>query len=255
MTLRAGATGQALALVFGALALVSSAAAQSPSILKATLAEANARTGEVDTEEMRRIVASGSALILDTRSRAEFAAGHIPGAVVAGPGGNSVSQVEKLAGGDKTKPLVLYCNGPFCQASRRLADQLADAGFTRVRRYQLGIPVWRALGGPTQVELDGIKRIHDVDRTAVFVDARDAAEFAKGSIPGARSAPVADLAAGKLKKVDLPEDDFNTRVILFGRDGAQARQLADMQSTRPWHNVMYFGGTFAELAAAVKPGQ
>ena len=80
---------------------------------------------------------------------------------------------------------MLYCNGPFCQASRRLGDQLAAAGFTNVRRYQLGIPVWRALGGPVQVELDGIARIFKRDMTAVYFDARPAAEFQKGTISGA----------------------------------------------------------------------
>jgi rhodanese-related sulfurtransferase len=180
-------------IALAAIALAGPAAAQNQSILKATLAEVNARTGEVDTEEMRRIVSTRTALLIDTRSKPEFAAGHIPGAVPVPQGGNAISAVEKLSGGDKAKPIVLYCNGPWCQASRRVADQLVDAGFTRVRRYQLGMPVWRALGGPTQVEIEGIKRIFGVDRTAVLIDARDAAEFARGSIPGARNASVSDL--------------------------------------------------------------
>jgi hypothetical protein len=52
--------------------------------------------------------------------------------------------------------------------------------------------------------------------------------------------------------VPLPRDDFNTRIVLFGRDAAQARALAEAFSTRPWHNVMYFPGTFDDLAAAVR---
>ena len=153
-------------------------------------------------------------------------------------------------GGDKTKALVLYCNGPFCQASRRLGEQLAAAGFTNVRRYQLGIPIWRALGGPTAIELGGIKRVVNGDQTAVFIDARAAEEFAKGSFFGALSAPVEDVVSGKLKKIDLPEDDFNRRIILIGRDSTQTRRLADFMSKRPWHNVTYFPGTFEELSAA-----
>ena len=42
---------------------------------------------------------------------------------------------------------MLYCNGPYCGKSKRLSADLAAAGYTNVRRYQLGIPIWRALGG------------------------------------------------------------------------------------------------------------
>ena len=53
-------------------------------------------------------------------------------------------------------------------------------------------------------------------------------------------------------KLPLPEDDFNRRIVLFGREGAQARKLAEMLSKRPWHNLAYFPGSFETLAAAVK---
>ena len=157
--------------------------------------------------------------------------------------------IEKIVAGDKTKALVLSCNGPFCQASRRLGDALVDAGFQSVKRYQLGLPIWRALGGPTVVELDGVRRVAAGDRLAVFIDARSADQFQRGSLPGAVSAPVEDVVSGKLKKIDLPEDDFNRRIILFGQNAAEARKLADVLSKRPWHNVSYFNGTFEDLAA------
>ncbi|MCC6888591.1 MAG: rhodanese-like domain-containing protein [Hyphomicrobiales bacterium] len=121
-----------------------------------------------------------------------------------------------------------------------------------MRRYQLGIPIWRALGGPTAIELDGILRIYGVDRTAVFFDGRGAEEFAKGSVPGAHNVPAEELAEGRLKKIPLPEDDFNRRIVLFGRDAAQARMLADVLSKRPWHNVTYYPGSFETLVAAVR---
>lgn len=236
-----------------ALAPLSGVSAQGGSIESATLAEEGAKTAEISTAQLRRILADTSAIVIDTRSKVEFEAGHIPGATnLDAPAAQRVVTVERLAGGDKTKSLVLYCNGPFCQASRRLGEQLAEAGFTNVRRYQLGMPVWRALGGPTVVELGGVMRIAAGDQLAVFIDARPSDAFAKGSLPRARSAPVADVLSGKLKKIQLPEDDFNRRIVLFGRDGAEARKLADYMAMRPWHNVMYFAGTFAELAISLK---
>jgi rhodanese-related sulfurtransferase len=229
-------------------------------IFQATLAEPNQTTEEVSTEEVRRILVDGSALIVDTRSFSEYVAGHIPGArVLDGPPSAHVTAVERLVNGDKSKALVLYCNGPYCGASRRLSDQLVAAGFSNVRRYQIGIPIWRALGGPTEVELEGIIRVFKLDKTAVFIDARSSEEFAKGSLPGARNlvlenvdATIQKLASGPLENAPLPVDDFNTRIVLFGRDHAQARAIADLFSKKPWHNVMYFSGSFDTLVTAIR---
>jgi len=64
----------------------------------------------------------------------EYVAGHIPGALnLDAPASAAVASVERLVSGDKSKALVLYCNGPFCQASRQLSEQLVAAGFTNVR--------------------------------------------------------------------------------------------------------------------------
>jgi rhodanese-related sulfurtransferase len=232
----------------------SPAAAENVSIYQAIVADANQKTAEVSTEELRRILADRSAIVLDTRTRAEFDAGHIPGARnLDAPASAQVAAVETLVNGDKSKALVLYCNGPYCQASRRVAEQLVTAGFTNVRRYQLGIPIWRALGGPTEVELSGITRIFGADRTAVFLDGRTPDQFAQRSISGAHNVPVAELASGKLTKVPLPEDDFNRRIILFGGDAGEARNLAELLSKRPWHNIAFFAGSFETLSAAVQP--
>jgi rhodanese-related sulfurtransferase len=227
--------------------------AQAGNVYQATLAEPNQKTQEVSTEQVRRILTDGSAIVLDTRKRAEYVAGHIPGALnVDALSAEVVTAVERLVGGDKSRALVLYCNGPFCQASRRLSEQLVAAGFTNVRRYQLGLPIWRVLGGPTEIELEGILRIYRIDQTAVFFDARPTEEFAKGSLPGAHNVPADKLASGALDKAPLPSDDFNTRIVLFGRDAAQARALADALSKRPWHNVTYFPGSFETLRKAIK---
>jgi rhodanese-related sulfurtransferase len=224
------------------------ALAQEPTIFQATVGETNQKTQEVSTEEMRQIVSDGSAIILDARPHQEFVNGHIPNAKNPGvPPAKAVAAVEQLVGGDKSKALVLYCNGPFCEASRRMSAQLLDAGFTNVRRYQLGMPIWRALGGPTEVELEGVARVFKHDQTAIFLDARSAEEFAKGSLPGAHDLP--PEAAAHVKGSPMPLDDFNTRIVLFGRDATQARALADALSKRPWHNVAYFPGSFEKLSA------
>lgn len=231
---------------------LSNAASAQNSIYQATLSEVGQRTKEVSTEQLRVILAENSAVVLDTRPRAEFVGGHIPTAHnVDGPASTAIAAVQSLVNGDKTKPLVLYCNGPFCQASRRLADQLVDAGFTNVRRYQLGMPIWRALGGPTEIELEGVVRVFAADKTAVYFDARSTDEFSKGSIPGAKNVPADTIPSGGVQKAPMPQEDFNTRIILFGRDAPQARALADAFIKRPWHNILYFAGPAESLISAV----
>jgi rhodanese-related sulfurtransferase len=234
--------------------------AQGVSIYQATLLEAGAKTGEVSTEQLRRILADASAFVLDARPHAQFDAGHIPGAHIldAAPD-QQIAAVERLINGNKAAAIVLYCNGPYCQASRRLGEKLAAAGFTNVRRYQLGIPVWRALGGPTVIELNGIVRIFKADQTAVFIDARPADEFARGSLPGARNlttetldGTLKQMMSGNLSHPPLPLDDFNRRIVLFGRDAAQVLGLAKAMSKRAWHNVAYFPGSYDDLAVALQ---
>jgi rhodanese-related sulfurtransferase len=228
---------------------------QGTGVLQAIWADPGEPTNEVSTEEVRQILADGSAIVVDTRSTAEFAAGHLPGVRniatrADGPAEQYVDAVERLIGGNKATALVLYCNGPFCKRTRSLGRHLVAAGFSNVRRYQLGIPVWRALGGPTEIELDGVLRVHRNDRSAVLFDARAPAEFARGSLPGAHNVP-ADGTPEEISKAPLPRDDFNSRVILFGRDFNQARKLAEALSTTPFHNVLYFPGSYEALAAAV----
>ena len=248
--------GSAAAIVAVIIAVTMPGLAAAQNVFQATLGEANQKTGEVSTEELRRILADGSAIVLDSRKRAEYVAGHIAGAQnVAPPEGSPpaayVEAVTKLVNGDKAKALVLYCNGQFCQASRTLSAQLGEAGFTNVRRYQLGIPMWRALNGPVEIELEGIQRIYGIDKSVVLFNARPAEDFAKASLAGTHNVPADKLATDGLRKAPMPNNDFNTRIVLFGHDKAQARMLADAVGKTPYQNVSYFPGTYDALAAAL----
>jgi rhodanese-related sulfurtransferase len=255
----AGVAGLALAMAV-MLAGFGVSSAAGGSIFQATLEEPNQRTAEVGTEEIRRILADGSAIVLDSRKYSEYASGHIPGARSAAPEPGAppeafIAEVERHVGGDKATALVLYCNGQYCQASRRLSEQLLAAGFTNVRRYQIGIPVWRALGGTTEMELEAVRRVYELDRTAVFLDARPAEEFQAGTLPGAKNLPPDSVEGGTLRRGAgegaLPRDDFNTRIVVFGGDAAQARALAEAVTRSAMQNVAYFPGTFDDLIVGI----
>ena len=259
--------------VLWTLLLISSVAAahgQTPgNIFQATLGESGQRTAEVSTEQIRRLLADKRAVVLDARPFREFAISHIPGAVnvAAKPGVamsayvSDVAEIDRLLEGKKETPLVLYCNGPYCGKSKRLAEELLVAGYTNVRRYQLGIPVWRALGGVTEIEPDGLRHVVANDRTTVLIDAREADLFRNGTLPNARSIPRSGVLEGKdvgeVKRAKddwrLPMEDHNTRLIVIGRDVAEARYVAEALSREAFHNVGYFRGTFQEAQAALRP--
>jgi rhodanese-related sulfurtransferase len=204
------------------------------------------RTSEVSTDELRRIIGSGGAILLDARPFMEFAVGHIPGAlnVSAKPGVpmsqyvSDVTEVDRLARGDRSRPLVLYCNGPFCGKSNRLANELLQAGFTDVRRYQLGTPVWRALGGVMQIEAEGFAYIQRGDQTARIYDARPAGDFASGSVSGAINLPKDEVDKAK-DDGRLPMQDHNTRIVVFAGSAEEARSTAERIARNAFHNVMF----------------
>ena len=237
--------------------------------LRPWLAQPVQPSAEVSTEQLQQILTEEQAIVLDTRPHLEYSISHIPGAlnVAARPGVpmsmyvSDVAEVGRLVGGDLTRALVLYCNGPLCPKSKRLSEELEIAGYTNVRRYQLGIPVWRAFGGVTVIEGDGLRHVLSLDRTAVVIDVREADVFQRGTLPGARNVPRSLVLEGKdvgeLRKAKddgrLPMTDHNTRIIVIGRTGGDARFVAQAIAHEAFHNVAYFPGTFEEASAALAP--
>ena len=213
------------------------------------------RSPEISTRALREELAAKRALIFDARSPAEFATGHLPGALnVAGKPGLPPSQytsdlapIEKMVKGNRAQPIILYCNGQYCGRSRRLADDLLAAGFTDVRRYQLGMPVWRALGGVQQIELPALLQILDKDHTAVLLDARG-----QTTLPGAHPLPLSDVRKAK-DDGRLPMDDHHTRILVVGASGSQAQALAEGIAKDAFDNVAFFGGDAALVERAMVP--
>ncbi len=263
-------TAQLLAAGFSLCIANSISFAQSPqdrragiTVLNTTLGETNQKTPEVSTEELRAILAKGNAILLDTRPHLEWAISHIPEALNVAPKPgmpmslytSDVAEVRRLTNDDKSRMLILYCNGLYCGKSKRVAEDLVSAGYTNVRRYQLGAPMWRALGGPMAIELDGIRYVFQNDKTAVFIDAREAEAFQASTLPGARNIARSKVLSGKdvgevkAAKDDgrLPMEDHNTRVIVFGVEGHQAREVAAALAREAFHNVSYFNGRFEEI--------
>ena len=225
-------------------------------------------TGEIGTVELQAILSTGSATVLDARPAREYAISHIPGALNVAPKPgvsmsfyvSDVAEIGRLVRDNKSAPLVLYCNGLHCGKSRRLAAELVEAGYSNVRRYQLGIPAWRAAGAVCQIDLEAILYVVRHDATAVLIDAREAADFRRTSVAGARNIPRSlvlegkDVGEVKRAKDDgrLPMEDHNTRIMVVGADAEAARYVAEALTREAFHNVSFYAGSFATVQKAFR---
>jgi rhodanese-related sulfurtransferase len=118
-----------------------------------------------------------------------------------------------------------------------------------MRRYQLGLPVWRALGNTVQTDFEGFRYILQGDETAVFVDARAKIEFEKQTLPGA-----VNIQAGEAEKANedgrLPYRDKGTRIVIFAAFGGEARKVAEEIAPKAYWNSNFYAGRFDELKRA-----
>ena len=97
------------------------------------------------------IAASAAPLILDVRTPAEYARGHVPGA-------RNIS-IDELAqrvaeiADHREQEVIVYCErGP---RAARAADLLADAGFVSVQHLVGDMSGWREAGLPIDRNRDG----------------------------------------------------------------------------------------------------
>ena len=98
----------------------------------AAKSDAPAREEESDAAKGRRLVEQEGALLVDVRTDAEFGSGHIDGAmhIPHDQIGDRVAEVEKAVGGDKAKPVVVYCRSG--RRSGMAKQTLESKGFTNV---------------------------------------------------------------------------------------------------------------------------
>jgi rhodanese-related sulfurtransferase len=221
-----------------------------PNVLDGALGDGDP-SPELSTAELRAVLSDPTVVVLDARPPAEYAVSHIPGArsvpgkpnLAASAYTSDASAVIKMIP-DRSRRLVLYCNGLYCGRSKRFAAELRANGYTDVRRYQLGIPGWRALGGVAQVEKSALSPLLAHDATSVLIDAREPG--ARPRLANAKPISVRDAATAK-DDGRLPMNDHNTRIFVVGDSGTQARAVAEAIVRDAFHNVAFFDGGVSDL--------
>lgn len=95
----------------------------------------------VSREELAARLVAGQVTVLDVRPEAEYALGHIAGAINI-----PAHELEmRLADLPKGQEIIAYCRGPYCVMSFEAVAALRAKGYT-VRRLEDGFPEWKAAG-------------------------------------------------------------------------------------------------------------
>jgi phage shock protein E len=96
-----------------------------------TAAPAAAPAASKDPAKAKQLIASGAAVI-DVRTADEFAAEHLDRAVniPVQELPTRLAEIDKLVGGDKAKPIVLYCGSGHRAGTAK--QRLDAAGYTQV---------------------------------------------------------------------------------------------------------------------------
>jgi len=223
-----------------------------PNIFQTSLLEAGQPGAEITTERLQQILAAGSPPVLDVRFPQEYAISHIPGAINIPPTSNTdvTSEVADITSRypDRHTELVLTCNGPFCGKSKRVAAVLIAPpyNYDHIFRYQLGLPVWRALGNTVQTDLAGFAYIFNNDRNAVFVDARSPQDFAADTVACSVNVQPGEATAAN-DDGRLPLLDKGTRIVVFAGDPQLAKKVAAEIAKKAYWSSSYFSGTFEDL--------
>lgn len=102
------------------------------------------RINDVNTEQMKQLIADQPGVLLDVRTAGEVADGYISGAQNI-----DITQsdfLDKVKDLDKNQPVYVYCK--LGGRSANASEKLAKAGFTKVYNMMGGFDGWKAAGYP-----------------------------------------------------------------------------------------------------------
>ncbi|HLG14930.1 MAG TPA: MBL fold metallo-hydrolase [Blastocatellia bacterium] len=199
---------------------------------------------ELSPGEVAALAQAGH-LILDVRSPADFGAGHIPGAINIGLGGQYASWAGTLIPAGTAMIIVAEDAASVDQAVTRLAR----VGIESVKGYLGGgMYAWNAAGHEVatlpQMTLDELRSRIDEHADLRIVDVRRPPEYSNGHVPGAVSEPLHHLEAN----LDRLDRERATAVICAS--GYRSSIAASIMSRSGFKNLFnVVGGTSGWVGA------
>ena len=185
-------------------------------------------------------------VLLDVRSAADFGAGHVPGSMNVGLGGQFAMWAGSLIPLNSSIVLIADTGAQVDESVVRLAR----VGIENVQGYlEGGVQSWRDAG----LQLDQIEQVSVAqlkeqlanDELQV-VDVRRPAEYGSGHVPSALNAPLANLENG-LGPLSLRKDKLTAVICAGGYRSSAAASLLQKQGFSNLLNVA--GGTSAWVNA------
>lgn len=109
------------------------------------LREARDPLQSVGRDELIERMRQGAVVLIDVRPTPEYRAGHLPGALSV-----PLDDLERLLPDiPRGRPVVAYCRGPLCVLAADAVGVLRANGWD-ARRFEDGVPEWRAAGLPVE---------------------------------------------------------------------------------------------------------
>jgi hydroxyacylglutathione hydrolase len=198
---------------------------------------------ELHAPGIRRALATGHAVI-DVRPSADFATGHIPGALSMPMGDSLATWAGTLI--DEGRDIVLL--GDDAARLRAAQRVLALIGLDRVVAWagKSARLTWEAEVGPlSRVRQIAPQAIADEHR--IVIDVRRRSEWVEGHMPGARHVYLGDLVAGT---DELPHD---TPIALHCQGSTRASIAASILQANGFTDVANVSGGYQAWEAAGLP--
>jgi rhodanese-related sulfurtransferase len=99
----------------------------------------------IDRDELLERLDEGDVVLIDVRPRAEYVAGHLPGAISIPPD----LLDELLDDLPQDREVIAYCRGPYCVFADDAVRRLNARG-RQARRFEDGVPEWRRRGAAVE---------------------------------------------------------------------------------------------------------
>jgi hydroxyacylglutathione hydrolase len=199
---------------------------------------------ELDLPALERAIASGASIV-DVRSPAAFAAGHIPGALNLPIGSSLATWAGSVLPYDRQ--IVLLADNRGIVASARYA--LALVGLDRVVGWgrETLRSEWERLRGPLGIVAQLDVATLSASAALTVIDVRSAAEWTSGHLPGATHGFLGDLLAAT-RDVAL-----DTPIAVHCQGGTRSAIAASLLQANGFTNVVNLAGGFRAWTAAGLP--
>lgn len=204
------------------------------------------RPAALAPSEVLELMAQGY-VVLDVRSAAEFGAGHVPGSVNIGLGGQFAIWAASLISLQNPIVIVAESEAKVEEAQTRLARVGIETAFSYLSG---GVDAWREAGlEVATVPQITVKELNDLINSKTdfqVLDVRRPPEYVAGHVPGAIAEPLSNLKE-RLPVLELEPSKLTAVICAGGYRSSAATSLLQQHGFANLLNVT--GGTSAWIKA------